>query len=104
MLILGSGNVVHNLSMIDWDQLSKKTPSWALDFDRYVKYALDTGKDDMLINYSDGQGSKHSVATNEHYLPILYACALRENGETVKYFHEGFQHASISMRCFSIGL
>jgi len=103
VLILGSGNIVHNLSIIDWAQYSKKTPPWAFDFDKFVKDGLDSGNDDLLVNYAaNNKSAAYAVATNEHYLPMLYACSLRREGETVSYFYEGFQHASISMRCFTI--
>ncbi len=104
VLIIGSGNIVHNLSMIDWAQFAKHSPGWALDFDRYVKDALNAGNDDKLIAYGDNRSAAYAVATNEHYLPMLYACALRSKGEKLEYIHEGFQHASISMRSFVIGL
>ena len=104
VLILGSGNVVHNLSMIDWAQFADKTPAWAQDFDSYVKKALDSGDDELLIKYAENNpNAAYAVATNEHYLPVLYACALRGKGEKLEYFYEGFQHASISMRSFTIG-
>jgi 4,5-DOPA dioxygenase extradiol len=104
VLILGSGNIVHNLSMIDWAQFTKNTPAWALEFDRYVKGALDSGNDDLLINYAENnRNAAYAVPTNEHYLPMLYISSLRNKGEKVSYFYEGFQHSSISMRCFKIG-
>jgi 4,5-DOPA dioxygenase extradiol len=102
VLIIGSGNIVHNLSMIDAGQFAQNTPSWALEFDEYVKNALDSGKDSLLVNYADNSSAAYAVPTNEHYLPLLYVCALRDKGEKVKYFFEGYQHSSLSMRCFSL--
>jgi len=87
VLILGSGNIVHNLSMIDWAQFTKKTVPWALEFDSYVKNALDSGNSDLLINYAENNRSAaYSVPTNEHYLPMLYICSLKDKGEKVSYF------------------
>jgi 4,5-DOPA dioxygenase extradiol len=103
VLILGSGNIVHNLSMIDWAQFAKKITPWALEFDRDVTNALDAGNDDLLINYEANRNASHAVPTNEHYLPLLYALALRATGEKPSYFYEGFQHSSISMRCLAYG-
>jgi len=104
VLIIGSGNIVHNLSMIDWGQFSEKTPDWALEFDAETKKRLDTGDDEGLIDYAkkDARAAAYAVPTNEHYLPMLYAAALRQKGEKVSYFYEGFQHGSISMRSFVI--
>jgi len=104
VLILGSGNIVHNLSMIGPDQFSKKVTPWAVEFDRYVKNALDSGDDGLLINYAENNpNADYAVPTNEHYLPLLYVCSLRKKGEKLNYFYEGFQHSSLSMRGFSIG-
>lgn len=104
VLIVASGNVVHNLSLIDWAQFAKKTPSWALEFDRFVADALETGDDTALIAYTEkNRHAAVAVPTDEHYLPLLYACALRAPGEKIRYIYEGFQHGSISMRSFVIG-
>jgi 4,5-DOPA dioxygenase extradiol len=104
VLILGSGNIVHNLSMIDWDQFAKKITPWALEFDSYVKRALDSGNDAQLINFAENdRNAGYAVPTNEHYLPMLYIAALRGKGEKLNYFYEGFQHSSLSMRCFAVG-
>jgi 4,5-DOPA dioxygenase extradiol len=104
VLIMGSGNIVHNLSMIDWDISAKNTPDWARGFDKYIKNALDSVNDDLLINYAENADSEYAVPTNEHYLPMLYIAALRGKGEKVNYFFEGFQNDSLSMRCFAIGI
>ncbi|MGA2089923.1 MAG: 4,5-DOPA dioxygenase extradiol [Endomicrobiales bacterium] len=104
VLIIGSGNIVHNLSRIDWAQFAEKTPQWAQEFDSYVKDALESGNDGALIDYAGKTSSAaYAVPTNEHYLPLLYTCALRGAGEKAHYFYEGFQHASISMRSFAFG-
>ena len=50
-----------------------------------------------------GPSASLAVPTLDHYLPLLYAIALRETNEPLAFIHEGFQHASISMRCFQIG-
>ena len=103
VLIIGSGNIVHNLSMIEGNQFAQNPPAWALEFDAYVKNALDSGNDSLLINYADNFNAAYAVPTNEHYLPLLYICALRDKGEKPKYFFEGYQHSSLSMRCFAFG-
>ena len=50
-----------------------------------------------------GREAALAIPTNDHYLPLLYVLALREQGEPLRYAYEGFQHASISMRCVQIG-
>ncbi|MFX1534104.1 MAG: 4,5-DOPA dioxygenase extradiol [Promethearchaeota archaeon] len=103
VLIIGSGNLVHNLR-----QISPKPDAppfqWAVEFDEIIKDNLIKGKHDDLINYSKyGQLSSLAVPTNDHYLPMLYTIALQEKGEPLKFIHEGFQHGSVSMRSFQIG-
>jgi 4,5-DOPA dioxygenase extradiol len=104
-LSLNASMTEKDLSMIDWAQFAEKTPAWAKDFDSFVKNAIDSANDSLLINYAENNpNAAYAVATNEHYLPMLYACALRGKGEKLEYFYEGFQHASISMRSFAIGV
>jgi 4,5-DOPA dioxygenase extradiol len=50
-----------------------------------------------------GEIAKIGIPTWDHYLPFIYVLALQEEGESIKFIHEGFQHGSISMRCFQIG-
>ncbi len=103
VLIIGSGNIVHNLYQIDFDTNAKPF-GWAIEFDELVKDKLLKKKYSALIDYpSLGQASKLSVPTNDHYLPMLYALGLSERNEELKFVYEEIQNASISMRCFQIG-
>lgn len=103
VLILGSGNIVHNLRRIDWNEQAPVF-DWAQEFDAFVKAKIDGGDHDPLINYeASSAAAKLSVPTNDHYLPMLYTLGLRERDDTVQHLFEGFQNASISMRCFRIG-
>ena len=104
VLIIGSGNIVHNLRLISWQQFGEEPFPWARKFDEQVAAALGEGDDDLLIRYDskDREIGAYSVPTNEHYLPLLYIAALRGNAETVEYIHEGFQHRSVSMRSFVV--
>lgn len=102
-LIIGSGNLVHNLRTIDWE-MEAEPYGWAIDFDHMVKQCLVEQNHKPLIEYEKmGKEALLSVPTNEHYLPMLYAAALQEHDEDLIFSYEGFQNASISMRCFSIG-
>jgi len=100
VLIIGSGNIVHNLRLISWQQFGEEPFPWAQTFDDQVKDALARRDDDILIRYDsrDREAGTMSVPTNEHYLPLLYIAALRDDNEKVEYIHEGFQHRSVSMR------
>lgn len=103
ILIIGSGNIVHNLGLIDFRNIDADPNSWAVDFDEEVKSNLMNMDHAKLIDYQKIKGSHLAVPTLDHYLPMIYALALQEEGEPLKFTYEGFQHGSISMRCFQIG-
>ena len=104
ILIMGSGNIVHNLGIVDFENEDAEPYDWARDVDGKAKEALVSQNDLDLIRY-DRLGSSASLAvpTLDHYLPMVYVIALREQNEPLDFSFEGFQHASISMRCFQIG-
>jgi 4,5-DOPA dioxygenase extradiol len=104
VLIVGSGNIVHNLRLARWD--SPKPYDWAAEFDEAVKAELNRGSFEALINYHRfGQAAELAVPTNEHYLPLLYALgAAAANtegaanaGDEITIFNDAFDLASISM-------
>jgi len=103
VLIIGSGNIVHNLRVVDWN-IDAEPYKWAVNFDNIVKKCVLEQKHDILIEYQKlGSDAFLSIPTSEHYLPMLYSLALQDADEQVKFSYEGFQNASMSMRCFSIG-
>jgi 4,5-DOPA dioxygenase extradiol len=103
VLVLGSGNLVHNLMVVQWDEDAEPYP-WARDFDAKVATLLEAGDDDALVDYERlGPEADLAVPTNDHYLPMLYTLAVRTPGESLTFTHEGFQNASVSMRCFRVG-
>lgn len=102
VLIIGSGNIVHNLRRLQWDA-SDPFP-WALAFDRLSEEMIQAGRHDELIDYPAlGEAAHLSIPTNEHFLPLLYALALQRSGEKVEFFTEGLVYGSISMRSLLIG-
>jgi 4,5-DOPA dioxygenase extradiol len=103
VLIVGSGNIVHNLSLIDFD-IDAKPFGWAVEFDEKIKQLLVSGSHERLISYLDiGKEAVHAVPTQDHYLPMIYAIGLQRKEDSLKFIHEGFQHGSVSMRCLQIG-
>ena len=103
VLIIGSGNIVHNLGIMDYN-IDAHTMAWAQELDKKVKQNLMSKNHNGLIDYpSMGEIAKIGIPTWDHYLPFIYVIALQEEGESIKLIHEGFQHGSISMRCFQIG-
>lgn len=103
VLIIASGNIVHNLKVIDWNNINAKPLDWAIEFDEMVKSKLNSQDFNALVNYEQ-LGSIFQLAhpTNEHYLPMLYILGLADKTEELKYLYEGFQFGSASMRCFQI--
>jgi 4,5-DOPA dioxygenase extradiol len=103
ILIVGSGNIVHNLGLIDYD-IDAKPRKWAVEFDRKIKQSLLSRNHESLINYLDiGKEALYAVPTQDHYLPMIYAIALQRKQDKLTFIHEGFQHGSVSMRAFQIG-
>ena len=104
VLIIGSGNVVHNLSLIDFRNMDAEPSPWAVEFDEWVKKNIISGNHRDLIRFRNmGKNAPLAVPTLDHYLPMVYVMALQDQGEPITFTHEGFQHGSISMRCFQIG-
>jgi 4,5-DOPA dioxygenase extradiol len=100
VLIIGSGNIVHNLGTIKPEGAAY---DWAIEFDGIVKEHLDNGDFMSLVNYQKfGKAAQMSVPSHDHYTPMLYTLGLSNKNEHVKYFHEGLELGSISMRSFMI--
>ncbi|NTW75750.1 MAG: 4,5-DOPA dioxygenase extradiol [Candidatus Moranbacteria bacterium] len=93
VLILGSGNVVHNLSA-----LSPETHPWAAAFDDFVKRSLADTDADALLRYEKHPDFELALPTDEHFLPLLYVVGAAGNDEP-HFFNELMFAGSISMRC-----
>jgi 4,5-DOPA dioxygenase extradiol len=103
VLILGSGNLVHNLRVLDWEAESSGY-DWAVEFDAWARDRIEAGDAAALADYASlGQIARLAVPTNDHYLPLLYAVALRREGEPVSFTYEGMEMGSLSMRCVRVG-
>lgn len=102
VLILASGNIVHNLGMVDFHG-KNPPPAWALDFDAFIKDLLDRGDHQALLRYDHmGKSAYLSVPTPEHLWPLFYIAALQEPGDAITYPVEGMDLSSISMRCVRV--
>ena len=98
VLILASGNAVHNLRMVKWH--GDNTPyDWALEFDEIVKKSVEDDTPEVLIDY-EKLGSLASIAhpTNDHFLPLLYALAVRKKTDRFEFFNDSIDMGSMSMR------
>lgn len=99
VLIIGSGNIVHNLRVFEIDA---KPYDWAIDFDKFVKVRLINKDYDALINYTKNKSASLAHPTNDHYLPLIYVMGAAE-GEEAEFFCEKIIFGSISMRCVMYG-
>ncbi|MDR3609778.1 MAG: 4,5-DOPA dioxygenase extradiol [Ignavibacteriaceae bacterium] len=102
VLIIGSGNIVHNLYMVDFSNSAKPFP-WAVEFDELVKIRLLDKKYESLTDYKDIGNSYLAVPSNDHYLPMMYTLGLADKDEPLQFIYEEIQNATISMRSFRIG-
>ncbi len=104
VLIIGSGNIVHNLGVIDFENVDAEPYDWAVHLDRQVKECLLSRDHEILLDHRRmGNAAELGVPTLDHYLPMIYAIGLQEPEEKVTFVHEGMQNGSISMRSFRIG-
>lgn len=98
VLIMGSGNIVHNLRNIDWKPDAKPF-DWASAFDEKVKMLVLEGKHEELCAYETlGPSVKLAVPTPDHYYPLLYVLGAGGKDARVSFSIEGITHGSISMR------
>lgn len=82
VVVVGSGNLVHNLRAYAWGRGSVAPHEWAVRFEQRVRELMVGGDDDGLIAYESlGPDAAMSIPTPEHYLPLLYVLALRRAGE-----------------------
>jgi 4,5-DOPA dioxygenase extradiol len=96
VLILASGNVVHNLPLINWQQ--NTAYDWARRFEQSAKNYLARNEHQALIDYDKlGQDAALSIPTPEHYLPLLYIMGAQREGDQVQFPSEGIELGSISM-------
>lgn len=103
ILIIGSGNIVHNLSDVDFNDDAEPF-TWATEFDLLVRDALEIKDFDVLINYKKfGLSAKRAIPFNDHYLPMLYVLGMTGSDEKLIFVHESVQNGSISMRSFITG-
>lgn len=101
VLIVGSGNIVHNLRVFAW---GRDPYDWATRFESTARQMIVASENKSLINYEKlGRDAALSIPTPEHYLPLLYVLAARQEGEAVRFPVEGVDSGSISMLSVKIG-
>jgi 4,5-DOPA dioxygenase extradiol len=100
VLIIGSGNMVHNLRMVAWDKLDvpEYGYDWALEMNDTFKRLISSGNHDKLIHYQQlGREGLMAIPTPEHYLPLLYTLGLQDNNDKVSFFNDKAIGGSLTM-------
>jgi len=106
VLIIGSGNMVHNLRMVAWDKMNEPEYGfdWAIQANDKFKTLIKSGDFKSLINYSNlGREVQLAVPTPDHYLPLLYTLALKEENEAISFFNDKPVMGSLTMTSVKIG-
>lgn len=106
VLIVGSGNLVHNLRMVAWDKLNagEYGYDWALEAKAKMNQFILSNDHQQLINFkSQGKAFDLAIPTPEHYLPLLYTLALKEEKEKVSLFNDKALAGSLTMTSVKIG-
>jgi len=106
VLIIGSGNMVHNLRLVAWDKMNEPEFGfdWAIQANDKFKTLIETGDFKSLINYSNlGREVQLAVPTPDHYIPLLYALALKEKDDVISFFNDKPVMGSLTMTSVLIG-
>lgn len=105
VLIVGSGNMVHNLNAIAWDKLNTDNYGyeWAIEASQKMKQYLQNRQHAFLINYQQQNKSfQLAIPTPEHYLPLLYTIALQEDDESISFYNDKAVAGSLTMTSIKI--
>ncbi|EAT58964.1 4,5-DOPA-extradiol-dioxygenase [Chlorobium ferrooxidans] len=104
VLILCSGNIVHNLAAYAWGDESVPPCEWALRFEHEARKLIIEGRGRELVDYRKmGEDARLSVPTPEHFLPLLYLLGLQREDEPPGFPVEGIEGGSLSMLSVSVG-
>lgn len=106
VLILGSGNMIHNLRMLDWKNIN--TPNfgfdWAIELNEVLKKNIEEYNHKQLIDYQTiGKGIEMAVPTPDHYYPLLYTLGLQEKTEDITFFNDRLVGGSLNMTSVILG-
>lgn len=106
VLIIGSGNIVHNLGLVAWDKLNAGEYGfdWAIEANEKMKKYILNGDHQQLINFrSQGKSFDLAIPTPEHYLPLLYSLALKGEKDSLHLFNDKAVAGSLTMTSVKIG-
>lgn len=106
VLIIGSGNMVHNLRMLDWRKLNEPDYGfdWAIEMNDIFKEKINDGNHKALIDYENlNKAAKLAIPTPDHYYPLLYTLGLQDNKDTLLFFNDRMVGGSLNMTSVKIG-
>jgi 4,5-DOPA dioxygenase extradiol len=106
VLIVGSGNMVHNLGMVSWDKMEEPGYGydWAIEANEKMKELILSNDHKSMINYQlQGRAFNLAIPTPDHYLPLLYSLALKEENESIEIFNDKAVAGSLTMTSIKIG-
>jgi 4,5-DOPA dioxygenase extradiol len=104
ILIMGSGNLVHNLHTYAWGERAAKPYDWAVRFETMAREQIEHGDFGPLVAYDTlGRDAILAAPTPDHYLPLIYVLAQYREGEAIRFPVEGFDGGSISMLSVQLG-
>jgi 4,5-DOPA dioxygenase extradiol len=106
VLIIGSGNIVHNLGLVNWEKIDEPGfgYDWAIEANEKIKKFILSNDHKALIDYkSQGRAINMAIPTPEHFLPLLYSLALKEENEIINIFNDKEVAGSLSMTSIKIG-
>ncbi len=100
VLIMGSGNMVHNLRVMAWQDDGF---DWAVECDEAMARCIGEGDHQRMIDYEELPHARLAIPTEEHYLPLLYVLGAMDPGENVTFFNDRVTLGSVSMRGLVVG-
>lgn len=104
VLVIGSGNIVHNLAYYAWRQPEREPYPWAVSFEKRVRESALLPDPSSLAGYEQwGEDSLMAAPTPDHYLPLVYVMGMRRDGDEVTFPVEGFDGGSMSMLALRVG-
>jgi 4,5-DOPA dioxygenase extradiol len=106
VLIIGSGNMVHNLRMVAWDKLNDigYAYDWTIKMNDKFKELIQSGNHKALIHYSSlGSEALLAIPTPEHYLPLMYTLGLKESKDEISFFNDKAVAGSLTMTSVKFG-
>jgi len=106
VLIIGSGNMVHNLRMADWKRFNEANYGfdWAIEMNSIFKQKISDGNHAELINYEKlGKAAMLAIPSPDHYYPLLYSLGLQDNNDSLSLFNDKMVGGSLNMTSVKIG-